>query len=642
MTTSSAPRPETDARPRRRLHRPLWLAGAALALGGVFTTGVLVGQGDPSPAPRATPPTQPTEQHPFRLANADLAPTDTCEDLLASYQERALELVGPWGWEGGWPFPLAQTEVFAARASGDAAAAGPAPRAATSSATGTNVQEAGVDEPDVVKTDGSLLVRVDGTTLVVHDVTGDAPEEVGRLALPRMDEAEILLAGDTVVAIGAAPAGRRDAPRTAVVTVDVSDPAAPKVVAESEITARLVTARQHGDVVRVVVVNDLPALNFTQPRNQARAQRRNEDLVRATTLEDWLPTIIDTGDSGDDSDGGQLAVACDDVAVPTDTAPLGTVTTLAFTADAARERTSVAVATATDLAYFSPDRLTLATASAGWSWPARGGFAPDEDEGRTHLFSFALAGTSTSFVASGTVDGSLRDRWSMDSADGVLRVAVGETVATGHFNSVVTLAESDGRLVEAGRVDHLGVGEEIKAVRWFDDLAFVVTFRQVDPLYAVDLTDPSAPTLLGELKIPGFSEYLHPVGPHRLVGVGQHARRDGLVVGAQVALFGVRDLTRPVRLDTVTYARGSQAGAASDPRQFTWLPGRRTALTVVTDGWVGRTAWVSTLRLGGGQLHETRTEVAHGHDVDDVRLVPLPSGKVVLLAGDDVEFFDVA
>ena len=116
----------------------------------------------------------------------------------------------------------------------------------------------------------------------------------------------------------------------------------------------------------------------------------------------------------------------------------------------------------------------------------------------------------------------------MDEHDGVLRLAVGPSAETGNFNSVVTLREDGDDLEEVGRVDGLGVGEDIKAVRWFDGLAIVVTFRQVDPLYPVDLTDPDDPRLLGELKIPGFSEYLHPIsaaaadrdGPGRL-GAGR-------------------------------------------------------------------------------------------------------------------------
>ncbi|MBE7325361.1 beta-propeller domain-containing protein [Nocardioides sp. Y6] len=649
--TTSHPTSRPTAAPRTRRRGPLLAAGSVLAVGGVFGAGVLVGQHDAPPSP-APPHSASPASDPFRLANADLAPVDSCEELLASYQERALEVVGPWGWEGGWHHPLLRSpiaELAGPQATaGRADAAAPTPRAATSSATGTNVQEEGVDEPDTVKTDGSLLLRVRDGDLVIHDVTGTAPRELSRTVLPEMEQPEVLLVGDTVVALGTTspPDSLRDevdTPATRVVTLDVSDPVAPEVVSETVYDATLVTARQHGDVVRVVVRNDLPDLDFRHPdddRDARTAQRHNEDQVRASTLADWLPSFVDEADGE-----AEQAVACADVAVPGATSPLGTLTTVTFHADDARERTTVAVAAATDVAYFSPDRLHLATAPmmSGWGWrrPSDGRFAPDPDEGRSHLYSFALEGTDTAFVASGRVDGSVRDRWSMDSVDGVLRVAVGATTATGNFNSVVTFAEDDGRLVERGRVDRLGVNEEIKAVRWFDDLAFVVTFRQVDPLYAVDLSDPTDPTLLGELKIPGFSEYLHPVGPHRLIGIGQDASRSGALRGAQAALFLVTDLARPRRLDTVTYPEGTQAGAGTDPRQFTWLPERRTALTVVTDGWVGRTAWVSALRLAGGRLHETRTEVAHGHDVGDVRLVPLPSGDVVLVAGDSVEFFDV-
>ena len=90
-------------------------------------------------------------------------------------------------------------------------------------------------------------------------------------------------------------------------------------------------------------------------------------------------------------------------------------------------------------------------------------------------------------------------------------------------------------------------------MRWFDDLAIVVTFRQTDPLYAIDLSDPADPRLLGELKIPGFSEYLHPLGEHRLIGMGQDADLDGMTRGAQAALFDVTDLTNPRQIDVVRY-----------------------------------------------------------------------------------------
>ena len=79
----------------------------------------------------------------------------------------------------------------------------------------------------------------------------------------------------------------------------------------------------------------------------------------------------------------------------------------------------------------------------------------------------------------------------------MLRVAVGPTVRTGNFSSIVTLSQQGDDLVEIGRVDRLGVGEEIMSVRWFDDMAVMVTFRQIDPFYAVDLTDPFEPGAAG-------------------------------------------------------------------------------------------------------------------------------------------------
>ena len=188
------------------------------------------------------------------------------------------------------------------------------------------------------------------------------------------------------------------------------------------------------------------------------------------------------------------------------------------------------MATDSAISYFSTDRFYLAASAPPWGWVDCMGCRPTGfpgTDGTTPLFAFALDGTDATYVASGDVEGTIADRWSMDAVGGSLRVAVGPSSETGNFNSVLTLREEGSDLVEDGRVDQLGVDEEIKSVRWFDDLAIVVTFRQTDPLYAIDLSDPAAPRLVGELKIPGFSEYLHPLGEQRLIGdgPGRHARR---------------------------------------------------------------------------------------------------------------------
>ena len=268
-----------------------------------------------------------------------------------------------------------------------------------------------------------------------------------------------------------------------------------------------------------------------------------------------------------------------------------------------------------------------------------------DNDGTTDLHAFSLSDDDATYLGSGEVEGSVADRWAMDSADGVLRVAVGATGDTGNFNSVVTFGERDGALVELGRVDRLGVDEQIKAVRWFDDLAFVVTFRQTDPLYAIDLADPAAPRVLGKLKIPGFSEYLHPIGDDLLLGLGTDADRDGMTRGGQAAVFDVSDLTRPERVATHGYGVRRQTRAGADPRQFTWLADRRTALTVVeqwgTSG--GSSAIVSILEVGeDGGLTARRVHGAYGYDdVATLRTVPLPDGRVVLSSADRTEFLDL-
>lgn len=657
--TDSATRTTAPVRTRRVVRT----AGAVTALAAAFAAGTLVP--DRVPEGQTLPGLVDTAFLPAAAAEAAGLVTRDCDALLRSYQERALAQVGPYGWSYGGGL-YARATALATAASGIEDSAGSDDRAATSSETGTNVQEAGVDEPDIAKTDGEHLYRTHGGTLVAYDVSGDEPRELSRTKLPgkgrdAYGDVEIVLVGDRVVAfstgVDATDEDDWSSPTTTLAVVDVSDPNAPDVVETLSVDGTLDSVRQHGDLVRVVVATGLPALDFRTPGSrlgERSALAHNRRLVRRTTLADWLP-------QGAVSDGNATGlVRCDAVAVPEDgEGTLGTTSVLTLTPDSVRPgrfaTTGVALASPSRTTYTSTDRLYLATDAGGWAVPWRGAWdgrgrslvdipvEPTGEPGRTHLYAFALDGPTTTFTAAGTVDGAVADRWSMDSADEVLRVAVGPTEATGNFSSVLTLAERDGRLVETGRVDKLGVDEEIKSVRWFDDLAIVVTFRQTDPLYAIDLTDTEAPRLLGELKIPGYSQYLHPISDTRLIGVGQRANpRTGAERGGQAALFDIADLTDPRRLDTVAYPRSSWMNAADDPRQFTWLPGASTALTVVTDGETGRTAWLTQLAVTDDGLRESRTEVDHGHDVWRVRLLPLGERRVAMVTGDGVRFVDVA
>ena len=625
-----------------RVRRITTSLATVTTLAAAVGAGYLLGGGG-DPGARTVPPTGP----PIVLANADLGVAASCEDLLDSYVERALEQVSAYGWGSGVVAFDSQSgsEMSAQSASPSTTrSTGVKTSRSTSNESGTNVQELGVDESDVVKVAGSLLLRMREGELLAYDVSGDAP---ALLSSTRIDDArgsdngwvgdpggEMVFVDGRAVVLGSA----QDGLSSTLTTVDLSDPTSPTVVDTTTIEGRVSAVRLHGDVVRVVIQNGLPELDFSYPDGafgEIRSRLRNSGLVRDTTLSDWLPTV-----------DGEPIVECADVAIPDDEEiALGTTTVLAFDPAAPATRTSTAVATDSQTSYFSTDRFYLAAGGSQQGFwtdciDCRASFPTSN--GTTSLYAYALDGLDATYVASGEVEGTIADRWSMDAVGGSLRVAVGPSTETGNFNSVLILREEGSDLVEDGRVDDLGIDEQIKSVRWFDDLAIVVTFRQTDPLYAIDLADPTAPRLLGELKIPGFSEYLHPLGEHRLIGVGQDASMSGMTRGAQAALFDVTDLTDPRQIDVVRYPRSSQAGAGVDPRQFTWLPEQRVALTVVSQGWEGTTGWVSVLSLDDGSMTNRMVEVEHGSDVADVRLVPLQSGRVALVTGEDVTFFDIA
>jgi hypothetical protein len=330
---------------------------------------------------------------------------------------------------------------------------------------------------------------------------------------------------------------------------------------------------------------------------------------------------------------------CQNVAVPSAKVGLDTAAVVTFDAGTPTEPSAFGLAGATTIAYESADRLYLAsTGDDGWACRciARGP-GPANGRGTSYLFEFELSDHGAEHVASGEVEGTIADRWSMDEHDGTLRLVVGPSSETANANSVVTLEREGDELVETGRLDGLGRNEQVQSVRWQDDAAIVVTYRQMDPLYVVDLR--GAPTLLSELKIPGFSSYLHPLGTDRLIGVGEGLSGDNRRHwGAQMGLFDVTDLTDVKQLDVWHYRSGSRPVAGTDPRAFTWVAGRRTVLTVIQRG---RTGSLSIQKLVDGHFENTMVDVEYGADIASVRTLEMPDGRIVLVTGEDVEFLDL-
>ena len=217
-----------------------------------------------------------------------------------------------------------------------------------------------------------------------------------------------------------------------------------------------------------------------------------------------------------------------------------------------------------------------------------GSETPPEDAG-TLIHRFDISDDdSTSYRASGRVPGYLLNQFSMSEHRGVLRVASTEEPAwwpgrtDGQSESrVTTLDARGGALVELGHAGGLGKGERIYAVRFIDDAGYVVTFRQTDPLYTLDLARPAHPRVAGELKILGYSAYLHPIGGDLLLGVGQDANERGTTLGTQLSLFDVSELERPRRLRHLTVEESSSSDVEYDHHAFLWWAPSKLAVLPV-------------------------------------------------------------
>ena len=193
---------------------------------------------------------------------------------------------------------------------------------------------------------------------------------------------------------------------------------------------------------------------------------------------------------------------------------------------------------------------------------------------RTEIYQFDTGGPGRPrYVAAGSVPGTPVNQYALSEWQGHLRVATTRETARGTTSesAVHVLTRRGDRLAQTGVVAGLGRGERIYAVRFLGDTGYVVTFRQTDPLYALDLTDPAAPRVTGELKITGWSAYLHPVPGGRLLGVGQEADSRGRALGLQVSLFDVHDPARPARLARY-HVPESMSTVEYDPHAFLFEP----------------------------------------------------------------------
>jgi Beta propeller domain len=479
--------------------------------------------------------------------------------------------------------------------------------------SGTSTATAGVDEPDLVKTDGRRIVTVIGGVLRVVDA--QAMQLTGVLDLSPWEgtngaaPVNLLLAGDHALvlisrgdALPGAPlpdvAPGTGSPHAQItgpelVLVDLSA-AAPRVLSEYSIDGTLVDARQVGQVARVVIHSAprvyLPATAGLSGQDGLAADRA---LIGHAPLSAWLPRY----ETAADRVRRTGRVDCAAVSHPAAARYSGTsmITVLTFDLNAASlgDGLPVTVVADGDTVYSSGASLYIAS-DRQWRTPphdpgtaivqAGAQSAAIMPQQYVALYKFGVARPGRPvYEASGTVPGWLLGsagtaQYALSEWDGALRVAT----TTGLFgwngppprSAVYVLEQVGSRLAIVGKVGGLGLGDQIYAVRFAGPVGYVVTYRAVDPLYTLDLTDPAQPMVVGELQLSGYSAYLDPIDMSHVIGIGQATNAAGHIEGTQISLFDTTDFAAPART-AVLRLPFAHSEAEIDPHALLYWPAAR-------------------------------------------------------------------
>ncbi len=529
----------------------------------------------------------------------------SCDAVLGYFREQAPDYLIEQA-SGGRASASAGSQAMPAAGRATSTAAEDA--ASTPDHSSTNVAEAGVDEPDLVKTDGKVIVAVARGR--VHLISADHGRMSKRATLPETDVRNVFLSGTHVLVFSGpppefAPEPRSVAQRQLLTTYDIANLRTPERLATLAVDGAVLDARLVGTQVRIATAFspdlDVPSPYYGREGGIApESKKQLKDAVARSTVDDWLPTYTLTDGAGTQVSSGRL-VDCSTLSTPEKFSGIDTVAVSSFDITSTlQDRRTVGVVAGGEQLYATNTATYVTTTE--WS--------RDESAPSTSLHKFVTASSgATSYRGSGEVPGTLLNQYAMSEFEGVLRVATTLSEQRGWLNSrmvneglVTTLREEAGALKQIGQVDGLGRedNESIRAVRFIGNVGYVVTFRQTDPLYALDLRNPAAPTITGELKIPGYSGYLHPVGTNLLLGVGQSGK--GKV---QFSLFDVNDPAAPRRIDTQAYGWGNAAAEFDQKAFLSWEP-RHLVMAPITSYGRSKLAFrgLVVLRADARGLHE--------------------------------------
>lgn len=512
----------------RKYRKRIWgyggLAAAALAvcvLTRLPNSPVVSGKGNSKQEQMISPEEAENEQIKFEQPDSvngeeNLQPEEEGKYLVSSYGQLYDQIqIQAEAWNKSVMYDSGMDEIEA----GIGAIAGAAPieeiklesmpavetTASAGSFSDTNIQVQGVDEGDLVKTDGTYIYVSSGDrgTIQIIKASGGKMEAVGKISdTSTVNGAktieEFYINGTYITAIRQ----DYDSAVASVETYDLNNPKEPKLLGTVEQDGYYHTSRRNGDYIYL----------FTEYFADVDAGKDE--------IERYVPKI----------DGSVIPLNC--IYLPEQ--PCGTSYLVASSVDMKNPGQVVqSKAVYSEGGHFYVNQNNIYIGKTSYDYKA-------DQSDYTELLKFSYQDGKMVFRAHGSVDGYLNNQFSMDEYDGNLRLVTTLTHQSGQqTNSLIIL---DSKLKKMGEIEDLAPGEQIYSARFMGDTAYFVTFRNMDPLFSADVSDPRNPKILGELKITGFSEYLHPYSDGMLLGIGREINPDtGNFKGLKLSMFDTSD-----------------------------------------------------------------------------------------------------
>lgn len=414
-------------------------------------------------------------------------------------------------------------------------------------ASTTNVQVAGVDEADIVKTDGKYIYYLTDNTVVIVKV--DGLEVVKKIEYEKEDmyAREIYINSNKLIVIGTL--NKREQEKraffgigeddsysyyktyTKTIVYNIENIENPKIEREVKIEGSRVSSRMIGDTIYLVSNKSI----------YAELMRDDEKGI--------LPTYEDTAIGN-----STKCIGYDDVYYFPDFEEANYLIVASFElSDSNKEANVNTYLGSGNKIYCSKDSL----------------YVSNRKGTETQVYKFKLDKSNVEYIDNATIPGYINNQFSMDEYNGYFRIATTLNSKETDNKNVNNMYILDENLELVGQIENLAPGEKIYSVRYMGNKAYMVTFKQVDPLFVIDLSDVKNPKVLGQLKIPGYSKYLHPYDENHIIGFGEDTEELGenrvVTTGLKMALFDVSDVNNPIeKYVTKIGEKGSYSELLSD------------------------------------------------------------------------------